>query len=88
MPFPAILSRQRAADHLPQRRKGVFAVKAHVNSSCIGCGLCESTCPEVFHIGDSGLAEAIADDVPAEVESSAKEARDGCPVDALDLTAD
>jgi len=42
----------------------------------------------VFHIGDSGLAEAIADDVPAEVESSAKEARDGCPVDAIDLTAE
>ena len=27
---------------------------------CISCGLCESTCPEVFQIADDGLAEVIA----------------------------
>ena len=59
-------------------------MKAHVNDNCIGCGLCVDVCPEVFQIGDSGLAEAI-DEVPAGKEESAKEARDGCPVQAIDI---
>ena len=25
---------------------------------CIGCGLCEGTCPEVFRMNDEGKAEA------------------------------
>ena len=28
---------------------------------CIGCGLCEGTCPEVFRMNDAGKAEAYAD---------------------------
>ena len=35
-------------------------MKATVSEDCIGCGLCEGTCPEVFAIGDDGLAHAIA----------------------------
>ena len=29
-------------------------MKATVNEDCIGCGMCEGTCPEVFAIGDEG----------------------------------
>ncbi len=50
-------------------------------SACIGCGLCESTCPEVFRMNDDNLAEVHAQ--PAEVTDSLQEAVDGCPVGAI-----
>ena len=28
-------------------------------SGCISCGLCASTCPEVFRIGDDGTADLL-----------------------------
>lgn len=59
-------------------------MKAFVNEGCIGCGLCVSTCPEVFHMTDSGVAEA-AEKVPTEQEELAKEARDNCPVSVIDV---
>ena len=34
-------------------------MKATVNEDCIGCGLCEGTCPDVFSIGDDGVAHAL-----------------------------
>ena len=52
-------------------------MKATVNEDCIGCGLCESTAPEVFEIGDDGLAHAIEEEVPEAAEDAAQEACDG-----------
>lgn len=52
-------------------------------SGCIGCGLCASTCPEVFRLGDDGLAEVYTDPVPEDAESSAKEAAENCPVSVI-----
>ena len=52
---------------------------------CIGCELCTSICPEVFSMDDDGLAKAIDSEIPEDVQESAKEARDGCPVDAIDI---
>ena len=50
-------------------------MKAHIDrDGCIGCGLCEEICPEVFHLADDGLAEVIADQVPEDVEDKALEA--------------
>lgn len=60
-------------------------MKASVNEDCIGCGLCESTAPEVFAIGDDGLAHAIEEEVPEAAEDAAQEACDGCPVTAIEL---
>ena len=58
-------------------------MKYKVNDSCIGCGLCESTCPEVFTIkGD--VAVAIDAEVPESALASAAEAKDGCPVGAIE----
>ncbi len=51
---------------------------------CIGCGMCESICPEVFVMNDEGLAEAIAE-VTAEVEDSANEAKEACPTEAISI---
>jgi ferredoxin len=54
--------------------------------TCIGCGLCPSICPEIFFMDDAGeKAHAITDEVSADDEDSAQEARDNCPVDAIDL---
>lgn len=59
-------------------------MKAHVDQdTCIGCGLCPSICPEVFQMNDDGKAEEVVDEVPTTAEDSAKEAADGCPVNAI-----
>lgn len=42
-------------------------MKFKVNDSCISCGMCAGSCPEVFHMADSGMAEAIPDDVAPEL---------------------
>ena len=46
-------------------------MKYFVNDGCIGCGLCEGTCPEVFSMTDEGVAKAIETEVPAECEAAA-----------------
>lgn len=58
-------------------------MKAVVDAElCIGCGMCESICPEVFQMDDEMIAEPIAD-VTDEVADSAEEARDACPTEAI-----
>ncbi len=59
-------------------------MKYRVNEGCIGCGLCEGTCPEVFFMTDEGVAKAIESDVPADFEEVAAEAMDGCPVGVIE----
>lgn len=49
---------------------------------CIGCGICASMCPEVFEMGDDGLAYVIAE-VTSELEAGAQEAAAACPTDAI-----
>ena len=51
-------------------------MKATVNEDCIGCGMCEGTCPDVFAINDDGVAEATVEEVPADAEDAAQEAAD------------
>ena len=49
---------------------------------CIGCGMCERTCPEVFRMNDAGRAEAYADTAD-DNRDAVMEAIDGCPVGAI-----
>ncbi|HNV05436.1 MAG TPA: ferredoxin [Petrotogaceae bacterium] len=50
--------------------------------ACIGCGVCENLCPDVFKVGDDGKAEAIAPQTDA---PCAKDAADSCPVQAISI---
>lgn len=59
-------------------------MKYYVNESCIGCGLCASTCPEVFSMNDAGTAVAIEGEVDDANLESAAEACRGCPVAAIE----
>lgn len=49
---------------------------------CIGCGMCEGIEPDVFRIGDDGLAEAYADPTDANADN-VKQAVEMCPVSAI-----
>ncbi len=61
-------------------------MKAYVDKdTCISCGLCPSTCPDVFHFDADDKAEAIDSDIPENLVSDAQDARDGCPVSAIDI---
>ena len=55
-----------------------------VNDTCIGCGLCEGTCPEIFSMSDEGTAVAKDVDVPEELLEKAAEAKEGWPVGAIE----
>lgn len=59
-------------------------MKFHVNENCIGCGLCEGTCPAVFHLTGAGVAEAAEGEVGAADEAAALDAQQGCPVGAIE----
>ena len=58
-------------------------MKFVVNDSCIGCGLCNATCPEVFTM-EGGTAHAPDGDVAPAAEASAREAMGACPVSAIE----
>jgi ferredoxin len=49
---------------------------------CTGCGLCASTCPDVYEM-EENVAVVKADPVPDAQEQCAKEAVEGCPVEAI-----
>ena len=54
-----------------------------VNDKCIGCGMCESICPEVFEVVPEGFSVAKKE-VPEGCADKAEEARNSCPVGAIE----
>ena len=41
-------------------------MRYYVDENCIGCGLCEGMCPEVFHMAETGVAVAIDEPISNE----------------------
>lgn len=58
---------------------------AHVNGSCIGCGLCANLCAGVFTMTDEGVA-AARDEIFPEQEPQIQEAAESCPVHAIEIS--
>jgi ferredoxin len=52
------------------------------DSLCTGCGLCAENCPDVFEMGDDGLAHTIAS---ACGMCDLKEIAGQCPVNAISV---
>lgn len=59
-------------------------MEVHVNGNCIGCGLCASTCPDVFFLTDGGTAAAFTPKVGADLADQVQAAADNCPVSAIE----
>ena len=59
---------------------------AHVNTNCIGCGLCVNQCPDVFSMTDEGVA-AARDEFSPEYGPLVQEAAESCPVSAIEIGA-
>lgn len=53
--------------------------------TCISCGACVGTCPEVYSFNDDDKAQAIDGDIPEALQEGAKDGRDQCPVNAIDI---
>lgn len=59
-------------------------MKYRVNENCIGCGMCAAICPDVFELTDEGTAKAIEQEVEESLLDTANEAKEGCPVEAIE----
>ena len=56
-----------------------------IKDKCIGCGNCVAlTEATVFDYNDDGLAEAVVDTVPAEMEETTRDAITQCPTEAIE----
>lgn len=60
--------------------------------TCIACGACGSSAPDIFAYDDEGLAYAILDDnagtamVPEDLHYDLEDAFDGCPTDSIRMS--
>jgi len=50
---------------------------------CIGCGLCVSSCPDLFVWNEAEKATVSKDPVPYDREECCREAMEGCPTQAI-----
>ncbi len=57
--------------------------------TCIACGACGATAPDVYDYDEDGIAYVILDDntgtaeVPEDLEDSVLDAQEGCPTDSI-----
>ena len=59
-------------------------MKATVDEElCIGCGLCQDTCPDVFELMDDGYSHVIVADIREDLYDCVREAAEVCPTEAI-----
>ncbi len=64
------------------KEEDIMAIsKVWIEEGCTACGLCETTCPDVFEVGDT--AEVKAGVNYSDYESDIIEAADSCPVEVI-----
>lgn len=57
--------------------------------TCIACGACGATAPDVYDYDEDGIAYVILDDntgtaeVPEELHEDVLDAQEGCPTDSI-----
>jgi len=51
-------------------------------AACVGCGLCEQNCPDVFEVKDDGIAYVKAHE---SANCDLKEVADQCPVSCIKI---
>ena len=51
-------------------------------STCVGCGLCEQNCPEVFQVQGDGIAHVKANSCSSH---NLDEIAEQCPVNAIKI---
>lgn len=52
--------------------------------TCIGCGLCVNTCPDIFELeGDKAVVKT--EEISGDVEACVKQAAEDCPVNAISV---
>lgn len=52
-------------------------------STCVGCGLCEQACPEVFEVQGDGVAHVKDDEHSS---CNLKEVAEQCPVNSIQVS--
>ncbi len=61
--------------------RGGVALKLVIDlDECIGDGICEAICPEVFELRDDGLAYVINENPAADLKEKIDKAIEECPV--------
>ncbi len=51
--------------------------------TCLGCGVCETIAPEIFQLGDEGIALVLLDPVPESLRDLVQQAVEECPEGAI-----
>jgi ferredoxin len=53
---------------------------------CLGCGICEGICPDVFSLGAEPFAVVLLDPVPELYRADVTDAAEQCPEEAISVT--
>ena len=52
-------------------------------STCVGCGLCEQSCPDVFEVKGDGIAHVKGQNCSS---CNLQEVADSCPVNSIKVS--